>query len=169
MLRPQDCLTHRIRTSPAVFHRRKSTFHGYYSTGIPKVNKPKTTSEKPDNKTRSPVRFSPEKPTFSKRSASSGVLMHKKSQSCNKNNLLAPENLKILRRGESLISIKESVKKCEENISVRVEFQDVYAGSAATISPSPRALPVPTFFKKGGDQMCADNATKDLRRLLGLE
>ncbi|KAL8158087.1 uncharacterized protein LOC141715370 [Apium graveolens] len=162
VLRPQDCLSHRIRTSPAAFHRRKTNFHGY-STGIPKVNKPVTRPEKPDHRRRSP-----EKSTFSKRSASSNDLICKKTQSCNKTIVLAPENIKILRRGESLMSIKESAKKCTENIAVRVGLSDVYAGSAVTMSPSPRALPVPSFFKKGGDQMCVDDATKDLRRLLGL-
>lgn len=161
VLRPQDCLPHRIRTSPAVFHRRKTTFYAY-STGIPKVNKPVTRPEKPDR------RHSPEKSTFSKRSASSGDLMYKKPHSSNKNTLLAPENIKILRRGESLMSIKENAKKYDENMAVKASFPDVYAGSAVTMSPSPRALPVPSFFKKGGDQMCVDDATKDLRRLLGL-
>ncbi|KAK1387659.1 Cell division cycle 5 [Heracleum sosnowskyi] len=168
VLRPQDCLTHRTRTSPAAFHRRKTIFCGY-STGIPKVNKPVAKSEKPDHRRRSPVRYSPEKSTFSKRSASSGDLRYKKPELSNKNNPIAPEKIKILRRGESLMSIKDNANKCDENISVRVGLPDVYAGSAATMSPSPRALPVPSFFKKEGDQMCADDATKDLRRLLGLD
>ncbi|MGI4370304.1 proline-rich nuclear receptor coactivator motif-containing protein, partial [Klebsiella pneumoniae] len=49
---------------------------------------------------------------------------------------------------------------------------DVYAGSAFATSPSPRSLPLPSFFNKkhmskvaGGD----DPATRDLRRLLRLD
>lgn len=51
---------------------------------------------------------------------------------------------------------------------------DVYAGSAFSMSPSPRSLPLPSFFNKK-QQDCVvinpadDPATRDLRRLLRLE
>lgn len=202
VLRPQDCLTHRIGASPPVFHRRKSNFYGFKS-GIPKVNKPVIRSERPDRKRsperrkRSPVHLrrspekkqSPERINFSKRSASVGDLTYKQNQiNNNNNNLLAAGKVKILRRGESLVSITaanednggemavygtgrlgpdpETVTK-----QVRVGLPDVYAGSAVTMSPSPRALPVPSFFKKGGggEKIVDDSATKDLRRLLRLD
>lgn len=207
MLRPQDCLTHRIGVSPAVFPRRKTNFNGFRS-GIPKVNRPVIRSERPDRKTspeqrkrspvqlrklpeqrkRSPVQLrrspekkrSPEPIKFAKRSASVGDLTYKQNQI--NNNLLSDENVRILRRGESLVSITaanvnsgagtgrlgpdpETVMK-----QVRVGLPDVYAGSAVTMSPSPRALPVPSFFKKGGgEKFVDDSATKDLRRLLRLD
>lgn len=208
MLRPQDCLTHRIGVSPAVFPRRKTSFNGFRS-GIPKVIR----SERPDRKTspeqrkrspvqlrnspeqrkRSPVQLrrspekkrSPEPIKFAKRSASAGDLTYKQNQI--NNNLLSDGNVRILRRGESLVSITaanvnsggemamygtgrlgpdpETVMK-----QVRVGLPDVYAGSAVTMSPSPRALPVPSFFKKdGGEKFVDDSATKDLRRLLRLD
>lgn len=47
------------------------------------------------------------------------------------------------------------------------ERRDVYAGSAVSMSPSPRALPLPSFFSK--KKAVDDNATKDLRRLLRLD
>ncbi|KAK9139515.1 hypothetical protein Scep_009196 [Stephania cephalantha] len=47
---------------------------------------------------------------------------------------------------------------------------DVYAGSAFSLSPSPRALPLPRFStKRDGARVVDDSATKDLRRLLRLE
>lgn len=51
---------------------------------------------------------------------------------------------------------------------------DVYAGSAFALSPSPRSLPLPSFFnKKQGDFVkinhSDDPATRDLRRLLRLD
>ncbi|WOL01822.1 hypothetical protein Cni_G10539 [Canna indica] len=53
------------------------------------------------------------------------------------------------------------------------QMQDVYAGTAFESSPSPRALPLPSFsIKKEGSPPPAVvdcSATKDLRRLLRLE
>lgn len=52
---------------------------------------------------------------------------------------------------------------------------DGYAGSAFSMSPSPRALPLPSFWRKSavGDDDAGDEvdlpATQDLRRLLRLE
>ncbi|WOG83351.1 hypothetical protein DCAR_0102526 [Daucus carota subsp. sativus] len=216
VLRPQDCLTHRIGVPPPAFHRRNTSFNGFKS-GIPKVNRPVIRSDRPvqlrnseqrkrspvqlrnspEQRKRSPVqlRRSPEKKrssepiSFSKRSASAGDLTYKQNQIGNNNkNLLVAEKVRILRRGESLVSITaanednggemavygtgrlgpdpETVTK-----QVRVGLPDVYAGSAVTMSPSPRALPVPSFFKKGGggQKLVDDSATKDLRRLLRLD
>lgn len=198
MLRPQDCLTHRIGIPPPVFHRRKTTFYGYKSA-IPKVNKSTIRSESVDRK-RSPVQFrksseerkrspvqlrrSPDPLKFSKRSASAGDLTYKQYQV--NNNLLVAGKMRILRRGESLVSITAADENNggemavygtgrlgpdPENVmkQVRVGLPDVYAGSAVTMSPSPRALPVPSFFKKGGEKFVDDSATKDLRRLLRLD
>ncbi|CAL9198553.1 unnamed protein product [Musa hybrid cultivar] len=53
---------------------------------------------------------------------------------------------------------------------------DVYAGSAFDLSPSPRALPLPSFSRRkedlppaGAKAVVDCSATKDLRRLLRLE
>ncbi|KAG6431130.1 hypothetical protein SASPL_109205 [Salvia splendens] len=45
---------------------------------------------------------------------------------------------------------------------------DVYAGSAFSLSPSPRSLPLPSFFNKKINPS-DDPATRDLRRLLRLD
>ncbi|AES91747.2 hypothetical protein MTR_4g118490 [Medicago truncatula] len=67
---------------------------------------------------------------------------------------LAVEKVTILRRGKSLDSVKI----------------DTYAGSAAFgLSPSPSALPLPSFLmKKQLAVTVDDSATRDLRRLLRL-
>ncbi|KAL0434568.1 UNVERIFIED_CONTAM: hypothetical protein Slati_2791100 [Sesamum latifolium] len=51
---------------------------------------------------------------------------------------------------------------------------DVYAGSAFYSSPSPRSVPLPSFFNRRDSSDCQrepfdDGATRDLRRLLRLE
>jgi len=67
----------------------------------------------------------------------------------------AVEKVTILRRGKSLDSVKI----------------DTYAGSAAFgVSPSPSALPLPSFLmKKQLAVTVDDSATRDLRRLLRLD
>ncbi|KAL8100290.1 hypothetical protein AgCh_032515 [Apium graveolens] len=199
VLTPQDCLTHRIGVPPPLFPRRKTNFYGFRS-GPPKVNRLVIRSERIDRK-RSPVQLrnspeqlrrspeikrSPEPIKFAKRSTSAGDLTYKQNQI--NNNMIRDGEVRILRRGESLVSIPavnensggemavygtgrlgpdpETVTK-----QVRVGLSDVYAGSAVTMSPSPRALPVPSFFKKGGgsEKFVDDSATKDLRRLLRLD
>ncbi|KAK1395170.1 Proline-rich nuclear receptor coactivator [Heracleum sosnowskyi] len=210
VLRPQDCLTHRIGVSPAAFLRRKTNVYGFRN-GIPKVNRPVIRSDRrispeqrkrspvqlknsPENRKRSPVQLrrspeknrSPELKNFAKRSASTGDLTYKQNQI--NNNMLATGKVKILRRGESLVTITGENDNSGGEMAVygtgrlgpdrytvmkqvRVGLPDEYAGSAVTMSPSPRALPVPSFFKKGGggEKFVDDSATKDLRRLLRLD
>jgi len=68
------------------------------------------------------------------------------------------EKVTILRRGKSLDSSLEAVKS------------DKYAGSAFSVSPSPSALPLPSFLmKKPLSTTVDDSATQDLRRLLRLD
>ncbi|XP_058758710.1 uncharacterized protein LOC131631960 [Vicia villosa] len=68
------------------------------------------------------------------------------------------EKVTILRRGKSLDSSLEAVKS------------DKYAGSAFSMSPSPSALPLPSFLmKKQFSATVDDSATRDLRRLLRLD
>lgn len=69
------------------------------------------------------------------------------------------EKVTILRRGQSL----------DSSLSVAVK-SDVYAGSVCAVSPSPSALPLPSFpTKKQSSVAFDDSATRDLRRLLRLE
>lgn len=66
----------------------------------------------------------------------------------------------ILKRGESFGAKKSDGKQ------VRLGLQDTYAGSAFSMSPAPSSLPLPSFCVKAVDELAA---TRDLRRLLGLD
>jgi hypothetical protein len=87
------------------------------------------------------------------------------------------EKVTILRRGESLDSLVKSEGLKNEGNDEMVSKQirivdlkngcDVYAGSAFAMSPSPSALPIPSFQRKFASPVAADDsATRDLRRLL---
>ncbi|CAL5183823.1 unnamed protein product [Lathyrus oleraceus] len=99
------------------------------------------------------------------------------------------EKVMILRRGESLDSKmnNEGLKKEGDDLVVIgtqrlvpdpnmvpkqiriVDFKtgcEVYAGSAFAMSPSPNALPIPSFQRKFAPVAFDDSATRDLRRLL---
>ncbi len=184
VLRPHDCLIERIRVPPAAFSRRRSYGnnnqyhnnnyynHYYASSSVRPSRKPVV---RPDPRKRVERRPSSDD---SKMARSSGLVM---------------EKLTILRRGESLDSkIKSEALKKEGGDLVIVGTQrlgpdpnlvpkqirivdlrpgcDVYAGSAFAVSPSPSALPLPSFSKKQqSSPVVDDSATRDLRRLLRLE
>ncbi|CAK8530984.1 unnamed protein product [Lathyrus sativus] len=102
---------------------------------------------------------------------------------------LVMEKVMILRRGESFDSKmnNEGLKKEGDGLVVIgtqrlgpdpnmvpkqiriVDFKtgcEVYAGSAFSMSPSPSALPIPSFQRKFSPVGVDDSATWDLRRLL---
>lgn len=188
VLRPQDCLVERIRVPPAVFSRRRN-YGGYcnYNNYVPNPRpsrKPSTRPERQEHKKRVVVSSqSVSEPSVSKKPSSDDSKMAKGSG-------LVMEKVTILRRGQSLDStIKSGVLKREsEDVVVCgtqrlgpdpemvpkqiriVKSGDMYAGSAFAASPSPSALPLPSFSKK---KQCSaavdDSATRDLRRLLRLE
>lgn len=54
-------------------------------------------------------------------------------------------------------------------VRTRGERAEVYAGPAFSLSPSPRALPLPSFPSKKTEGGSAASATRDLRRLLRLD
>ncbi|KAG4948703.1 hypothetical protein AAZX31_15G095700 [Glycine max] len=168
VLRPQDCFTHRIAVPPAGFSRRRTsgTHNNNYFRG-----------------TRKPVT----RPEQRKR-----VVEKRPSFDDSRFSRLEMEKVTILRRGESLDSKLKTgaLKKEGDNLVVVgtqrlgpdpdmvqkqiriVDFRSgrqVYAGSAFSVSPSPTALPLPSFSKKQPAVAVADSATRDLRRLLRLE
>ncbi|KAL9140080.1 hypothetical protein ABFS82_14G012500 [Erythranthe guttata] len=83
----------------------------------------------------------------------------------------------LLRRGESLslLTVKEPVQNpayLEKIPPIRVVAPSPaagYAGSGCFTSPSPRSVPLPSFFSKKEPENSEDGATRDLRRLLRLE
>ncbi|KAF7837183.1 putative plant/F10N7-170 protein [Senna tora] len=173
VLRPQNCLIERIRVPPTVFSRRKNyggycNYNNYVSNPRPS-RKPVTRPERQDQRKR--VRSSSDD---SKMARGSGLVM---------------EKVTILRRGQSLDSnMKSDALKMEGDDlvvcgtqrlgpdpemvpkQIRIAKTDVYAGSAFAVSPSPSALPLPSFSKKKqSSAVVDDSATRDLRRLLRLE
>lgn len=178
VLRPQDCL---MRVPPAGFSRRRSYGNCYnYGNNFNGVTSGKSyrkPATRPEQRKR--VASSERRPSSddSKVARGSGLVM---------------EKVTILRRGESLDSkMKIEALKREGDDLVVVGTQrigpdpemvpkqirimdlkhDVYAGSAFSMSPSPSALPFPSFQRKQMPvPVVVDNsATRDLRRLLRLE
>lgn len=183
ILRPQDCLTARIRTSPALFPRRRGCNYGNsYSNNrinpnpsprprlIRKHQRPAVRSEKLDSKRGSDQL----EPSASKRSG---------YDDCRSGRIdIEMEKVTILRRGSSLDSKIKSqlfLKKggCDPAVkqvqATGLGFTmtmkcDLYAGSAFAVSPEPSSLPLPSFSKKKVVSF-DDSATRDLRRLLRLD
>ncbi|KAM7485164.1 hypothetical protein LguiA_001173 [Lonicera macranthoides] len=165
VLRPQDCLIQRIRVAPAV---RKSYGNG---NGNPRSNNSSYRKQyaRSDQRKKSP------EPSISKRSSSSEDL-RPRSNNLGQSNF---GSVTILKRGE-VIHSKNKTNEMVGNLSpvpdlkqIRVSpvtAGDTYAGSAFSLSPSPRALPLPSFFsKKQVAEFVDDSATRDLRRLLRLD
>ncbi|OIV95813.1 hypothetical protein TanjilG_20263 [Lupinus angustifolius] len=165
VLRPQDYFIERIgnpRPSVSAFSRRRSNFNdhtynhnqNHVSTYVKPSRKPLV---RPDPKKRVEKKPSSDDSKMVRRS---GVVM---------------EKVVILRRGESLDSKIKSEGLMKEGDFVpdpdRIPGCDIYAGSAFAMSPSPSALPLPSFHKKSSSSpaVIVDSATRDLRRLLRLE
>ncbi|KAF7813708.1 proline-rich nuclear receptor coactivator [Senna tora] len=158
VLRPQDCLIERIRLPPHAIYRRRSygnfcnhnNNNNYAAPNSRSTRKPAIRPERTDQRKR--VAAPPSQPipvTSMPRRTSSDDLRTARSSG------MVREKVTILRRGESLDS------KIDPS---------VYAGSAFAVSPSPNALPLPSFWKKTqAPAVVDDSATRDLRRLLRLE
>ncbi|KAI4317685.1 hypothetical protein L6164_025535 [Bauhinia variegata] len=199
VLRPQNILVERIRAPPASFSRRRNYWNhhnssnNYYAANPRSNRKPASRSERVDQRKRVGCSSQQQQPEalVSKRSSSDDLKMAKSG--------LVMEKVTILRRGESLDSkIKNEALKKEggdlvvcgtqrlgpdpEMVPKQIRIvdtkhgsapaalmSDVYAGSAFAMSPSPSALPLPSFSKKHLSAFVDDSATRDLRRLLRLE
>ena len=183
VLRAQDLLAERYHISPPAFHRRRKenlttlivNRRPTYNTG---GNNNKRTSPKPDKK----------KSNESKKVTHGGGAAETRRRD--------ERQVTILRRGESLDSLtskanggrspnlKSPNQKSADDLAVlgtprniRLSpppLVDVYAGSAFSLSPSPRSVPLPSFFNKKSDDgkiisPLDDPATRDLRRLLRLD
>ncbi|RDY04529.1 hypothetical protein CR513_11747, partial [Mucuna pruriens] len=150
ILRPQDCLVERIGAPPPDFSRRRSSGnycnYYYYNNHVVASRSCRKPVTRPDQRKR--VAMGSGQPVL-KRSSTDDSRLERSS------NDLALEKVTILRRGQSLDSAVKT---------------DVYAGSAFAVSPSPSALPLPSFStKKQASATVDDSATRDLRRLLRLE
>ncbi|XP_004486086.1 uncharacterized protein [Cicer arietinum] len=187
ILLPQDCLIERIRVPPASFYRRRpygncynnnnyGNSNNFYGANSGRINR--KPAIRPEQRKR--VAVTEKKPSSDDLKVARG-------------SSLVTEKVTILRRGESLDSKMNTVglKKEGEDLVVIgtqrlrsdpnfvhkqiriVDFKngcDIYAGSAFAMSPSPSALPIPSFQRKLTSSVAVDDsATRDLRRLLRIE
>ena len=168
ILRPQDCLIERIRVPPASFSRRRnypnnySNYHNSNNFSNQHAAASRSSSRKsvtrPDQRKRAVVASSPQLV------AEAAALPLRRPSSADDSRLsrssgLAVDKVTILRRGQSL-----------DSTTAPAVNSDMYAGSAFAVSPSPSALPLPSFqTKKQPSPAVDDSATRDLRRLLRLE
>ncbi|GAU20052.1 hypothetical protein TSUD_381440 [Trifolium subterraneum] len=185
ILLPQDCLIQRIRTSPASFSRRRNpgnyynnnnyyggnygnNYNCYGNVNSGRINR--KPAIRPEQRKRVAVaeRKPNTRPSFRASSSSDDMKVTRGSDK-------VMEKVMILRRGGSLDSLVKSDglnkegNDNDEMVSkqIRVNGCDVYAGSAFAMSPSPSALPIPSFQRKFGSPVNVDDsATRDLRRLL---
>lgn len=198
ILRPQDCLTERIRFNPAMCSRRRnygySNYSSNYNNNRPHNRRPVVRHEKPDQRRQQRAQSEPSMP---RRTSASDESKAVRRSSCDDSLM---EKVTILRRGESLdskiktgngagaTSLKKEGDRLVVNGTVRVgpapemmpkirivDFKtpvagktDVYAGSAFAVSPAPSSLPLPSFSKKKQISV-DDSATRDIKRLLRLE
>lgn len=193
VLRPQDLLAERYHVSPPAFHRRRNFPAKENLTTLIVNRRPsyntgnKRTSPKPDKK----------KVNESKKVTQGGGAAETRRRDDR-----TMGQVTLLRRGESLDSLtskaspnsKSPNQKSADDLAVlgtrRIgpdspemaprhirlsppPLPDVYAGSAFSLSPSPRSVPLPSFFNKKQDDgkvsPLDDPATRDLRRLLRLD
>ncbi|MED6205482.1 hypothetical protein PIB30_018084 [Stylosanthes scabra] len=165
ILRPQDCFIERIRVPPASYSRRRTysnnnsnyhsinNFNNHHAAASRSSNRKPVT--RPDQRKRAVLSSSPQPvvamPLRRTRSAEDSRLARSSG--------FAGDKVTILRRGQSLDSMPAAAVN-----------GDMYAGSAFSMSPSPSALPLPSFStKKQSSPAVDDSATRDLRRLLRLE
>lgn len=184
ILRPQDCLIGRSRTSPVLFPRRKGCNYGN-SYSNDRINFNPSPNPRPSRKQQQPLVRS-EKLNHERRSAQPEPSVSRRSGSddgrAGRIGLAVMEKVTVLRRGASLDSKMRSelpMKKERGNPdakqlqasdarSTMMTRCDLYAGSAFAVSPEPSALPLPSFSKKKVVPF-DDLATRDLRRLLRLD
>ncbi|XP_015168502.1 uncharacterized protein [Solanum tuberosum] len=178
ILRPQDILTQRFRVSPSACYRRRNNFgngNDYFNPRSSYGNRKQVVRTERERSEKKKVKNQPE-PLMRRRSASSEDLRptHNAGKS---NGGVVMGQVTILRRGESLDSLNSMYgtrpgqpEMVHKQIRVGLSSADVYAGSAFSNSPSPRALPLPSFFNKKQEDFKSDDfASRDLRRLLRLE
>ncbi|CAN4112824.1 unnamed protein product [Withania somnifera] len=201
VLRPKNCLIDRFREPQpeTVFHRRKNG-NGYYNYGYRKQvvrmrkkklnGKVQNLSEPSISK---PVQITGEvtpedggmvmgqvtilrrgelldsvNPNIRKENKTTSSSCKKKPASCSGDELTVYGTVRLG---------PEQPEMLPKNIRMGRTPTDVYVESAFSNSPSPRSLPLPSFFSNMNNNKnnnrelkpFNDSATRDIRRLLGLE
>ncbi|KAL0367646.1 UNVERIFIED_CONTAM: hypothetical protein Sradi_3654700 [Sesamum radiatum] len=195
VLRPQDLLVERFRMPQTCPRRRNFPANGSLTHLDANRRQHRKTSPKPDKR-----RFNAAAET--KRSSHGGVSDVRQRVEVSGGGPVMGQ-VTLLRRGESLSSLTSKVsgeapttptpkpvddlavlgtvrvgpdlpEMVPKQIRLGAPSSTDYAGSAFYSSPSPRSVPLPSFFNKRDSNDCQsepfdDGATRDLRRLLRLE
>lgn len=185
VLRPQDVLVNRFRVHTTPYHRRRN-----FPTngGFKRLALDGDQQRRPSPPTKHEKRRSNAAAAEAKKSNQGGDRRLKGEMS---GGVLAMGQVTLLRRGESLMSLprdpiqitaedpaairgadSEEILPKKIRLAAAPPAVDIYAGAGFEASPSPRCLPLPTFFfnKKGDEhEPFEDGATRSLRRMLRLE
>lgn len=182
VLTPQDFFYHRFRPSPPAFHRRKTYFYNprQNNSGHKRPVQPRPDRYEQKKKPQQPQ----PQPQQKHEQQHHQLVLSRRTSSANELQSQVGR-ITILRRGQSLDRIdatrmKRDLSNTTNGTLVRKKCMgedDVYAGSAFFVSPSPSSLPLPSFFNtstntntnNSGSNMDNDSATRDLRRLLRLD
>ncbi|KAK6146106.1 hypothetical protein DH2020_019975 [Rehmannia glutinosa] len=186
VLRPQDLLVERLRAPPTSFNRRRNfSANGNLMNSDVNRKQQRKPSPRPDKRS-----FNAAAET--KRSSNGGGVPSPRQKAEVPNGGLVMGKVTLLRRGESLDSITSKITRGNpknpmiqtpvDDLSYPKQIRvvaappaDIYAGSAFSMSPSPRSVPLPSFFNKDNKDLndCQSkqfyDATRDLRRILRLE
>ncbi|KAL0457345.1 UNVERIFIED_CONTAM: hypothetical protein Slati_1073700 [Sesamum latifolium] len=177
VLRPQDLLADRFRGPPASFQRRRNFPGNGNLTNLIVSRKPsynntgyKKTSPRPDKKKINAAGDN----GGTKKATHGGAIADTRRRDDGTNG--GPH-----KPGDELAVISPPRSGPPSPVNVRKQIRlsptplsDMYAGSACSQSPSPRSVPLPSFFNKKQqndsiDELYDDSATRDLRRLLRLD
>ncbi|XP_057484862.1 uncharacterized protein LOC130771269 [Actinidia eriantha] len=187
VLRPQDCLIERIRVSPAVFNRRKNGSarkpaarpeqkKRFERTGRSEPRRSTSLDDLRKNQYHNHNNnLMMGQVTILRRGEALDSKLHDGESRCPSPPAKTSRDDLAVYGTERLGTDPDQIRICDLKsvlLSPAPGAGDVYAGSAFATSPSPRSLPLPSFFNKkhmskvaGGD----DPATRDLRRLLRLD
>ncbi|ERN07479.1 uncharacterized protein LOC18435699 [Amborella trichopoda] len=173
VLRPQDCLRDSMRVPVSPFQRRRAPGGGNPNWNLKRAPKKKSqfdsSNKAKDNQAKNLVmgqvtilkRGQPLIPAKDQRSPQKPALLGR-DPIVSSTEFLGPD--------PAMVPKKIGLTDLKEALSSGFKCHDVYAGSGFSVSPSPSALPLPSFSrKKSLFPTIDDSATKDLRRLLKLE
>ncbi|CAA2961060.1 uncharacterized protein LOC111366023 [Olea europaea var. sylvestris] len=198
VLRPQDCLGERFRLSPAAFHRRKSTKHGeagyrkpvFRSERWDQNQKKKFNNQQENFISKKSSRADALKSRINNGPVMGQVTILRRGESLDSLNPKINSSKKMGSAKQSPVDdmvvygtgrigpdtpemVPKQIRLGARPPAAGRGVADIYAGSAFSMSPSPRSLPVPSFFnnktQNSASKVFDDSATRDLRRLLRLE
>ncbi|KAL6526529.1 hypothetical protein OROGR_015619 [Orobanche gracilis] len=173
VLWPGDLLTERFYVHPTLFHRRGILPPSEDLTDSVAVNRKqqrKTSPPKPGERRSS----FPEAEGKGSSRHHSGVRNPRRTIAITSGGSTSTvPRVTLLRRGEVRRNPSDPIRRPVGDLLVPKKIRpaavtptDVYAGSAFSMSPSPRSVPLPSFFNRNDSN---DGAARDLRRLLHLE